>query len=43
VVLIVRARQAYAAGVSFYLGNEKVWLADRIPPEWIAQESEASA
>jgi putative RNA 2'-phosphotransferase len=42
-ILIVRARQAHAAGVPFYLGNEKVWLADSIPPEWIAKESEMSA
>lgn len=35
VILIVRAREAHAAGVRFYLGNDDVWLADVIPPEFI--------
>ncbi|HEX9068946.1 MAG TPA: RNA 2'-phosphotransferase [Ktedonobacterales bacterium] len=38
VILVVRARQAHAAGVPFYVGNEKVWLADWVPPEWLAPE-----
>ncbi|HEX3066355.1 MAG TPA: RNA 2'-phosphotransferase [Dongiaceae bacterium] len=34
-VLIIAAAQANAAGHSFYLGNDKVWLADNIPPTFI--------
>ncbi len=36
VVLVVRAREAHVAGVRFWRGNEIVWLADRVPPEFIA-------
>jgi putative RNA 2'-phosphotransferase len=35
VILTVRAHEAWEAGVQFYSGNEKVWLADLIPPEFI--------
>lgn len=35
VLLIIRAGQAHRAGVPFYAGNEFVWLADRVPPEFI--------
>lgn len=35
VILAVRAAEAHEAGVSFYHGNEMVWLADRVPPEFI--------
>ncbi len=35
VILVVRAREAYAAGVQFYLGNEDIWLSDPVPPEFI--------
>ncbi len=35
IILIVRAEQASAAGVPFYLGNDKVWLADTVPPAFI--------
>jgi len=35
VVLLVRAADAWQAGISFYVGNEKVWLADWVPPEFI--------
>lgn len=34
-ILTVRAAEAHEAGVSFYHGNEMVWLADRVPPEFI--------
>jgi len=27
--------QAHRNGVTFYEGNEKVWLADFVPPEFI--------
>jgi putative RNA 2'-phosphotransferase len=34
-VLVVKAHAAWQAGLSFYEGNEKVWLADRVPPTFI--------
>lgn len=34
----VQALDAWAAGVKFYLGNDKVWLADTIPSEYIRFE-----
>jgi putative RNA 2'-phosphotransferase len=35
VVLCVAAAAADAAGVSFYEGNERVWLADCVPSRFI--------
>lgn len=35
VVLAIRAAEAHQRGVPFYEGNEMVWLADHIPPEFI--------
>jgi putative RNA 2'-phosphotransferase len=35
-LLRVLAGKAYADGIRFYEGNEKVWLADAVPPEFIA-------
>lgn len=35
VVLTVRSGEAAASGVRFYVGNEMVWLAESIPPEFI--------
>jgi putative RNA 2'-phosphotransferase len=35
IILVVRAEDAWKAGVAFYAGNEKVWLADHVPPEFI--------
>lgn len=35
VVLRIRSLEACENGVAFYEGNEKVWLADAIPPEFI--------
>lgn len=35
-LLEVRAREARLHGVPFYRGNESVWLADRVPAEFIA-------
>ena len=35
VILHIRARDAHAAGIVFYLGNEDVWLADYVPPQFI--------
>lgn len=34
-ILSVRAGEAYLAGVPFYRGNDQVWLADMIGPEFI--------
>ncbi|HFQ92553.1 MAG TPA: RNA 2'-phosphotransferase [Anaerolineae bacterium] len=35
VILRVQARQAFAAGVGFYDGNDTTWLADAIPPMFV--------
>ena len=35
VLLEINAKQAYADGVSFYIGNDKVWLSDNIPSKYI--------
>ncbi len=35
VLLLVSAAEA---GVAFYVGNEKVWLADRVPMQFIVLE-----
>lgn len=34
-ILVVDAKKAWGMGVAFYEGNEKVWLADRIPYDFI--------
>ena len=36
VILLVSAADAAKAGVAFYAGNDKVWLADRVPWQFIA-------
>lgn len=36
VILTVRAHDAWVAGVAFYAGNDKVWLADHVPPAFVA-------
>ena len=35
ILLRIIATQAHADGVHFYEGNDKVWLADTVPPEFI--------
>lgn len=35
VILTVHAKQGYEDGIGFYLGNEKVWLADVVPSSLI--------
>ncbi|MCS7021751.1 MAG: RNA 2'-phosphotransferase [Gemmataceae bacterium] len=35
IILRVQAKQAYEKGVQFYIGNEKVWLVDRVPSDFI--------
>jgi len=37
VVLLINAKSMYEAGLRFYLSENKVWLADAIPPEYISQ------
>jgi putative RNA 2'-phosphotransferase len=37
VILVVRASEAHRRGVAFYQGNDSVWLADFVPPEFIAR------
>ncbi|WP_422003327.1 RNA 2'-phosphotransferase [Reyranella sp.] len=36
VILVVRAGEAAAAGIQFYTGNDRVWLADHVPAAHIA-------
>ena len=36
-ILIIDAKMAWNDGIKFYLGNEKVWLADRIPCRYIKE------
>lgn len=35
IILVINTENVRAKGIRFYFGNEKVWLADRIPPEFI--------
>ncbi len=35
VVLVIDAKRAWDDGIKFYIGNEKVWLADAIPSKYI--------
>lgn len=35
VILMIAAQRAYTDGIKFYLGNEKVWLADSVPTQYI--------
>lgn len=35
IILQIAARQAERGGVAFYVGNDKVWLADGVPPQFI--------
>lgn len=36
-ILLVDAKRAWREGVRFYLGNEKVWLADMVPAGYIRE------
>lgn len=38
IILKIEAYKAYQDGISFYLGNETVWLSDSIPPQYISQD-----
>ena len=35
VILKIDVKSALKEGIKFYIGNEKVWLCDRIPPELV--------
>ncbi|MBC1495203.1 RNA 2'-phosphotransferase [Listeria welshimeri] len=37
IILVINTETARAKGTSFYLGNEKVWLADSIPSEFLEE------
>lgn len=37
VILRIAAGLAHRAGVSFYQGNDSIWLADSVPPRFIAE------
>lgn len=36
VILQIDAKQAASAGVKFYHGNDNIWLADELPPEFLS-------
>lgn len=36
IILIVDTEKAQEKNIKFYLGNEKVWLADEVPSEFIS-------
>lgn len=35
VLLVIEAKKAWSEGVSFYNGNDKIWLADFVPEKYI--------
>ena len=35
VILEVNSKKAFEEGIKFYIGNKKVWLTDKVPPEYI--------
>ena len=36
-ILTIDAEKAAADGIKFYIGNDKVWLADQIPPQYLGR------
>ena len=40
IILLISAHEAHAKGVNFYMGNDAVWLADKVPPESIKKYTE---
>jgi putative RNA 2'-phosphotransferase len=40
VILQVLAGQAHGHGITFYQGNDLVWLADDVPPDFIEKVEE---
>ncbi len=43
VILVIQAGAAHRDGIAFYHGNEDVWLADLIPPQYIQPSQETSS
>ena len=41
IVATVKAQAAWQGGVAFYAGNDKVWLADHVPPAYVDFEDGA--
>lgn len=37
VILKIRAGDAYEQGIPFYLGNDKVWLSESLPPDFVQE------
>ncbi len=35
VILIIDAITAFSNGIKFYIGNDKVWLCDKMPAKYI--------
>ena len=35
IILEINSEMAYEAGIKFYVGNESIWLAERIPAQYI--------
>lgn len=35
IILEIDAKKAYQDGISFYIGNDKVWLSDSVPSKYI--------
>ena len=36
-ILTIDAENAAENGIKFYIGNDKVWLADQVPPEYLGR------
>ncbi len=36
IILTIDSKKAFEDGIKFYHGNEDIWLADHIPPQYIA-------
>lgn len=36
-ILVINAKRAWDAGIKFYYGNDKVWLADTIPSRYLKE------
>lgn len=39
-ILVIDAKRAWNEGIKFYFGNEKVWLADAVPSQYINSSKE---
>lgn len=38
IVLLIHSKNAYNDGIKFYIGNDKIWLSDHIPPKYIIKK-----